>query len=185
MHPALYLAPGDRLALAELASARLDGAVFEVGEGYMPADTVETPAARALSLCALVPKGSALSGPSAAWVHGAGDRPPIRHHVRRVDAAASRFRSSARLVVHDSPLRPGESQLVGGVAVVTVEATAVELALGVFRDDEYGRWLRALTAVFPGQTVRAHEAIAARGRTPGKRAALDLLRRLRSEVRTM
>ena len=39
--PFLYFA-GDRLSLAELACARLDGDVVEIGDAYMPADAVET-----------------------------------------------------------------------------------------------------------------------------------------------
>ena len=39
--PFLYF-PHDRLSPAELSAARLDGHVVELGEGYIPADAVET-----------------------------------------------------------------------------------------------------------------------------------------------
>ena len=55
--PFLYFAD-DRLSTAELASARLDGDVVEVGEAYMPADAVETRELRAASLRPMISPNS-------------------------------------------------------------------------------------------------------------------------------
>ena len=54
MHPALFYLPGDRLMQPELSAARLDGHVVEMGEGYIPADVVEGPEARAAALRSLI-----------------------------------------------------------------------------------------------------------------------------------
>ena len=63
--PFLYFAD-DRLSTAELASARLDGDVVEVGEAYMPADAVETRELRAASLRPMIPAALAVIRESAA-----------------------------------------------------------------------------------------------------------------------
>ncbi|UUT35391.1 hypothetical protein [Microbacterium elymi] len=47
--PYLYFV-GERLSQAELSAACLDGHLVELGDGYMPADAVETVALRAGSL---------------------------------------------------------------------------------------------------------------------------------------
>ncbi|MFC4137099.1 MULTISPECIES: hypothetical protein [unclassified Microbacterium] len=178
MHPALVYLPGDRLSLTELGAARLDGHVVEVGEGFLPADTVEGPEARALSLCALIPSSGALCGPSAAWVHGAGDLPPARHHVCRADAAAARLRPGPRIVTHQVALTPDQTVRIAGVPVAAVDAVAISLAFTAGRDPESAHWLRALIEVFPGLAARTYETIGGRSRAPGKRPALELLARL-------
>ncbi|MGB3375372.1 MAG: hypothetical protein WBA87_09550, partial [Microbacterium sp.] len=65
MHPALFYRPGDRLSAVELSAARLDGHVIEIGEGYMPMDTVEGADARATSVADLIPVNTAACGPTA------------------------------------------------------------------------------------------------------------------------
>lgn len=178
MHPILIYSPGDRLSLAELGAARLDGHVVEIGDAYLPADTVETPEARALSLGAVIPPGGALCGPTAAWVHGAGDQPPARHHVCRADAAAARLRPGARTVTHEAALEPDQVIRLAGIPVASIEVVATTLAFASHRDAESAHWLRALVEVFPALAARTRDTIRARSRTPGKRAAVELLERL-------
>lgn len=72
MHPALLYLPGTRLSLPELTAARLDGHVVELGDAYVPADTVEGVDARAASVAAGIPDRMGACGPTAAWIHGAG-----------------------------------------------------------------------------------------------------------------
>ncbi|MGC5083468.1 hypothetical protein, partial [Escherichia coli] len=67
--PFLYF-PGERLSLAELTAACLDGLLAPIGEGFMPADAVETTWMRARSLAPLVGERWAAVRVSAAWVHG-------------------------------------------------------------------------------------------------------------------
>ncbi|MGO1629345.1 MAG: hypothetical protein ACTHX2_11060, partial [Microbacterium sp.] len=66
----------ERLSRTELCAARLDGDVFELGGGYMPADAVDAPALRAATLRDLFRTDLVAVGMSAAWVHGAIDSEP-------------------------------------------------------------------------------------------------------------
>ena len=72
-----------RLSAAELSAARLDGHLVELGEGYIPADAVETTHLRAASLAVLLGATLAATHLSAAWVYGAIDAAPPRHTVQR------------------------------------------------------------------------------------------------------
>ncbi|MEV7630814.1 SAM-dependent methyltransferase [Microbacterium sp. NPDC089318] len=175
MHPALFYRPGDRLTLPELSAARLDGDVVEVGEGYMPADTVEGAGARARSLSPLVPPGTAVSGVSAAWVHGAGDVPPAVHHVSRISRSRQRITLSSRVVHHERLLGDDEVQSIADVWVQTPLATAVSLLYSSARDQEDEDWLQALIRATPGlaDAVRSH--VTPLSRRPGANHARRLL----------
>ena len=104
MHPAFLYLPGERLTIPELSAARIDGHLVDLGEGYIPADLIESPSARAAAIAALVPADTAASGPSAAWIHGAGDAPPARHHVRRAVGHRIRATLPPRVILHDTAL---------------------------------------------------------------------------------
>ncbi|WP_309129279.1 hypothetical protein [Microbacterium sp.] len=181
MHPALLYLPGDRLTLAELGSARLDGHVFEVGEGFMPADTVETSAARAASLAAIVPDRAAACGPTAAWVHGAGDLPPTVHHVRR--RSIRRFRPSLppHVVYHDGLTGEGDVRMIAGVGVVDELPTALELLFAAPADPTAERWLRALLPVSEGLVDGARARLEQLSRRPGRRSAMRMLERIAAD----
>ncbi|MEJ6554272.1 SAM-dependent methyltransferase [Microbacterium esteraromaticum] len=175
MHPALFYRPGDRLTLPELTAARLDGDVVEVGEGYMPADTVEGVGARALSLSPLVPAGAAVSGVSAAWVHGAGDAPPAVHHVSRISVSRQRVMVSARVVHHERLLEADEVQSIAGVWVQTLLATAVSLLFSSARRAEDEVWLQALIGLVPGLAEAVRAQVMPLGRRPGAHHARRML----------
>lgn len=175
MHPALFYLPGDRLTLPELSAARLDGDVVEVGEGYMPADTVEGVGARARSLSPLVPPGTAVSGVSAAWVHGAGDTPPVVHHVSRISRSRQRLTPSSRVVHHERLLADDEVQSISGVWVQTPLATAVTLLYSSARSAEDEVWLQALIRATPGLAEAVRRAVLPLGRRPGANHARRLL----------
>ncbi|MBY6061219.1 SAM-dependent methyltransferase [Microbacterium esteraromaticum] len=178
MHPALFYRPGQPLSLPELSAARLDGHVFEVGEGFMPADTVESNADRAVSIADLLPPRTAASGHSAAWIHGASDQPPRVHHATRIDRSRPRTYSSTRIVYHEHHLDPGDVQLIGGVAVTTPLCTATTLLFDLARAGGDDRWLRGLLGVFPrlDGELRAH-VVPLSGR-PGSRTANQILARM-------
>lgn len=175
VHPILFYCPGDRLSLPELSAARLDGDVVEVGEGFMPCDTVEGVGARALSLSPLIPAGTAASGLSAAWVHGAGDAPPGVHHVTRISPSRPRISASSRVVHHERLLTADDVQSIGGVWVQTPLAAAVSLLFSSARAPSDEAWLRALIQVSPGlaDAVRTH--VLPLSRRPGSRHAKRLL----------
>lgn len=119
---------GRRLSQAELSAARLDGDVVALGEAFVPADVVETPALRAASLGGLLGDTLAASHLSAAWVHGGLDDPPPRHTVQR--AVSRRLHHVIdRRVRYRDPSVPGADLLrIGGVAVTTVARTVADLA---------------------------------------------------------
>lgn len=177
MHPALFYLPGDRLTQPELSAARLDGHVVEIGEGYIPADLVEAPAARAAALRSLILPGMAASGPSAAWIHGAGDDPPSPHHARRAVDRRLRASVSARLVFHDSQLASCDIVHIGGLAVSTPLRTMIDLALGIHREPVLASWAAALAEVSPELVPAAAEEMRGLHRVPGVRAALAWLER--------
>lgn len=178
MHAALFYLPGDRLSQQELSAARLDGHLVEVGEGYMPADTVEDAGARATALTPLLCPGVAVSGPSAAWIHGAGDTPPMRHHVHRATSRRVRANGDRRLVLHDTTVPPEELTSIAGVPVTTARRTLLDLVLGIPRYPDHRLWALALADVAPSTVTEAHDALLLRTRVPGKRAALALLAEL-------
>lgn len=183
MHPAFLYLPGTRLSIAELAAARIDGHLVELGDAYIPADLVEGAHTRAASIAHLVQPGAAASGPSAAWIHGAGDVPPTRHHVSRAVARRIRPVQHPRVVFHDSPVARTDVQPIDTIEVTTVERTLIDLALGLQRDPLLARWLEALAHLVPDGIGRASAYIASRNRLPGSRsaaAALDALRDLRT-----
>ena len=121
--------PGRRLSMSELSAARLDGDVVELGEGYAPADLVETAALRAASLAPLIGAitGAAFAGMSAAWIHGAGDAPPEVHEVQSATGRRLRAPAGRRLIVHDPVLETIDLQHLGGVPVTTPERTLIDL----------------------------------------------------------
>ena len=85
----IYFA-GDALSIAELSAASLDGHLVGLGEGFMPADAVETPAMRAASLRSLMGETKAASLLTAAWIWGAIPSAPARHSAGGQPDAASR-----------------------------------------------------------------------------------------------
>lgn len=181
MRPELLHHRGGRLSVAELSALRLDGTLHEVGDAYMPSDLPETAAARALSLAPLLRAGLAASGPSAAWVHGAGDRPPPRHHARPFAGRRLRPPSDARLTVHESPVRQDDLVVIGGVRIVAVVETVVDLARTAHLPG-VAPWLTALVSPHPRDAEQALNRLRTRVRMPGKRRAIRLLAEVYEDV---
>ena len=171
----LFYLPGERLSLAELGSARLDGHVVEVGEGYMPTDTIESSGARAMSIAALFPPHAAASGPTAAWVHGAGDLPPAVHHFTRAQRARGRRSVSHRVVFHERLLRTDEVQVLAGMLVTTPFVTAATLLFSATQSTADAHWLQALLRAHPSLEPELHTFVSQTHRRPGSRSARRLL----------
>jgi hypothetical protein len=170
--------PDGRLSAAELTAACLDGHLVGLGEGYVPADTVETPSLRAASLHALAGTQLAVVLESAAWVHGVLDDPPSRHRLQRASVRRLHEPIARRFVYRDPQLPAADVVVMGGVAVTTPGRTVADLA----RTDDASA-AHALAAY----AQRDPEALAAgarwlqgAGRVPHKRAALDRIAGLRT-----
>jgi hypothetical protein len=173
--PFLYFA-GDRLSGAELSAARLDGHVVELGEGYIPADAVETSALRGGSLIGLLGASLAATHLSAAWVHGALPQPPSRHTVQRAVPRRIHQVVDRRLVYRDLQVAGADLIRVGGALVTTPERTLADLAR--IADDLHARAALLLSDAEPGLAARATAWLEQHRSLPGKRAALAFLRGL-------
>ncbi len=175
MHPSLFFRPGALLSQSELSSARLDGLLIEVGEGYMPPDLPEDDAARIRSIAHILAPGYAASGPTAAWVHGIGDLPPICHHVQRVSENRPRVRPLPNVIVHERRIDDGDVEMIAATPVTTRLRTLTDLVLSADRDAESAAWMRRLARADPWLVPRVRAVIEARNRMPGRRAALAAL----------
>lgn len=125
--PFLYFA-SDRLSIAELSAARLDGHLVEVDGAYAPADTVETPALRAGAMRLLLGDTLAATHLSAAWIHGALAEPPARHTVQRAVTRRIHGVIHRRLHYRDVCLPASDLQRIGGVLVTDPVRTVLDLA---------------------------------------------------------
>lgn len=175
MHPTLFYRPGHRLSAVELAAARLDGHVIEIGDGYMPMDTVEGADARATSIAHLVAAHTAACGPTAAWIHGAGDSPPLLHHVRRTSATRVRTATASRVVYHEGRAAPESVQTIAGVKVVGVLPTAMELVFDAALAHTDAPWLHALLLVNPQLLDEMRISLDSTPRRPGRRGAVRMV----------
>ena len=138
----------------------------------MPTDLPEDAPARIRSLGPILSPGYAASGPTAAWVHGVGDKPPICHHVQRISESRPRVRAIRNVVVHDRRLEDGDIEVIAGAPVTTRLRTLTDLVLSANRDPESASWMHRLARVEPWLVPQVQEVIGARRRMPGRRAAL-------------
>jgi hypothetical protein len=171
------------LSQPELSAARIDGHVVEVGDAYVPADLVESADVRASAVATLVQPGAAASGPTAAWIHGAGDTPPAVHHVRRCVERRLRPVTSARLVFHDTVIPASDVQVIGGIPVSTPVRTMLDLATTLHRDPRVLTWMNRLAIVCPETPEAARTALRGLRRVPGSRAGAAVLERLALRTR--
>lgn len=178
MHPALLYVPGHRLSLPELSAARLDGDVVEIGDAYIPADLLESPDVRASSVAGFVQEGTAASGPTAAWIHGAGDAPPSVHHVQRARVRRVRPRPSLRVVFHDTALDAEDLMQLGGIAVAAPSRTMLDLVLALHRDADALSWVESLAEAIPTVLAETRNALESLERVPGTRIGREVLDRL-------
>lgn len=172
---------------AELTAARLDGHLVELGEGYIPADAVETAALRAASLRTLLGDRLAATHLTAAWVHGAVADPPTPHAVQRAVPQRISPVLDHRVVYRDGFLEPADVVRIGGVLVATRSRTLGDLArqraLGEGRAAQLDDALARL-ASSPEAVRDAIVQLALLHGLPGKPGALELLRDLERAATT-
>lgn len=175
--PFLYF-PGERLSAAELAGARLDGDLVEVGEAFMPADAVETRELRAASLRRHVPPTMALIRESAAWVHGAVSEPPGRHLVQRVSASRVHVPHDPRTIYRDQRIDPEAVVRIGGVWVTTPARTLADLVRAAHGGDPVRGHVEALLIWRPHLAAEALGVLESGRSLHHKRPAIAFLRSL-------
>jgi hypothetical protein len=175
--PFLY-SPGSVLSIAELSAARIDGHVVEIGDAYIPADAVETPALRAASVSDVVPAGCAATLVTAAWIHGAVPILPNRLTVQRARTHGRRLDWSARIEYHDSLIPAEDLMTLGGLAVTTPTRTLADLARCL--DPSARGAARAMTATRLADPDVARRWLWTHASLPHTGAALRFLGRLRT-----
>lgn len=181
--PFIYFAH-ERLSPAELSAACLDGHLVGVGEGYMPADAVESVPMRAASLGVLCAERLAACLWSAAWVYGGLDEPPPRHTLVRAVGHRVGNLIDRRSVFSDIAVPAEDLLRIGGVLVTTPTRTVADLArrsgspAGADRHADVSRAMLA-TGLVGLADVRTW--LDAHPRLPGSRAALALVECLEQE----
>lgn len=173
--PFLYFVD-DRLSVAELSAARLDGDLVELGDAYIPADAVETRGLRAGSMRDILGVTLAATHLSAAWIHGGLDEPPARHTVQRAVSRRLHQVLSRRIVYRDPNVDIDDLLLIGGVWVTTPARTLADLAR--VNDDAHTIAARQLAERFPGLCAEAIAWLKGHGIVPHKRPALAFLQGL-------
>lgn len=190
----IYFA-GDALSIAELSAASLDGHIVELGEGFMPADAVETPAMRAASLRGLLGTTKAASLLSAAWVWGAIPQPPPRHSAHRAVQHRLHHVLDRRVVLHDVYLEDDARVRLGGVWVSTPLHTLIALVRHLEAESRGaatestqaqlarpgGRAARALVDMGAADPAEALRWFASRQRMPGVQVSRALLAALQEQ----
>lgn len=152
-----------------LRALHLDGVAVEVWPGRLrAADLGVSPADRARAVRGDVPSGAVVARRSALWVHTGAFRP-----VELEVVAAGRRGSTARARVHSEVLGPADVTDLGGVAVTSLERTAVDVARWG-PPDAVASWLGALARAGLQAEVVATTLEAASGR-PGVVRARALL----------
>lgn len=184
----------DRLSPAELSAARLDGDVFELGGGYMPADAPECASLRAATIVGVYGPGLVAVGLSAAWVHGATGDEPLPHLAQPLPGVRARARGHiAGLRVRDRPVEAGGAVDTNGLWVLTPARTLGDLALAVAATSTASRGRRLTSRADSGTLAAALAELAAderrvadavlwleAGTMSNKRGALEALRRFRT-----
>ncbi|MGC5169889.1 type IV toxin-antitoxin system AbiEi family antitoxin [Micromonospora sp. DT81.3] len=182
MHSSYLYFADDRFSAAELSAARLDGHLVELGEGYIPADAVETTHLRAASLAVLLGDTLAATHLSAAWVYGALDEVPARHAVQRAVPRRIHQLIDRRFLYRDGYIETDDVTTVGGVLVTAPARTTADLARIVQAEPDSAVALRGMARVFPGVLAEARAWFHAHGPVPGKRGALRVLEDEESEL---
>lgn len=168
----VYVA-GDRLSVAELSAACLDGHVVGLGDAYVPADLVESPALRAATLADTLGASLAASHLTAAWVHGGIDEPPARLSVQRAVTARLHHITDRRLQYHDVQADPEALERIGGCLVTSAERTVADLAR--MESPEHTAALTTWAARDPAVVAAASAWLDSRHRLPYGRRARELL----------
>ncbi len=159
MHwPLIYL-PDERLSTAELSAARLDGDLVEIGDGYMPADAVESTAMRAASLRSICGTRLVVCSWSAAWVYGALSDPPSRHTVMRRAAHRVGNLIDRRAIFHDVGVEDDDVTDVAGVLITSPLRTLIDIARRIREPEHSERAVSVVGALIESGLVDPRDAL--------------------------
>ena len=152
-----------------------DGAYRVIGwDVAVRADLVCDARLRAQALARRVPRRATVGRASAAWVHLGGE-PPARLELL-VGPGARRVDPRPDLLSHEAALRRQDIDVLGGVAVTSVQRTGIDLARYTDGPSAEVAILGLVTVGFDVQA--ALTTLAGLGRARGVRQAADRLRRL-------
>lgn len=127
------LTPED-LPAAELAALRLDGSLYPLAGAWRPVDLPETRDARAGAAATLLAPPFVADRLTAAWVHGAADRPPDPIQCC-VPVSERGPLGPPGSVVRELKLRDGDLQRIGALRLTTPMRTAADLLRSATWDD--------------------------------------------------
>lgn len=163
------------LPLPELGAARLDGEVYSIDECFAPIDQANTSQARAHALWSLAGDRVIAEGESALWVYGHLNDPPRRHTVCVPRTNRITVHRAGRLVVRETRMAPGDTQLIDRMRITSPTRTAFDLVTGqVFGLREHAALVWLIDRL--GADVSAcRSRIGSTTHRPGRRAALDRL----------
>ncbi len=162
----------ERLSTAELTAACLDGHLVGIGEGFMPADAVETAWMRGRALLPVLGSSLAATHATAAWVHGAIAEPPALLDVQRCTAQRRNHVPDRRLVYRDVCMEAADVEVLGGAAVSTRVRTVADLARA---GDAHDETLDAMLRLDPSLAEPALVWAQVHTRFPGVRRARQVL----------
>lgn len=171
--PLVYL-PDERLSTAELSAARLDGDLVEIGEGYMPADAVESTTTRAASLRSICGTRLIACSWSAAWIYGVLNEPPPRHAVMRGAGHRVGNLIDRRAIFHDVGVDGDDVTEIAGVPVTSPLRTLIDVARRIRQAEHRDRArhvVRGLIECGLADPRAALSRIDAQPRLPGSQGA--------------
>ena len=164
------------LPLAELCAARLDGDVYAVDDCFAPVDEVDEVGLRALALGRIAPARVIAERLTALWIYGVLPAPPPRHTLCIASATRARVPPSARWIVRECVLRPGDVRLIGSTPVVSPLHAAVDVLRSAERyGDEERRWVAELMSYGRFEPPACAEHIRRSPSAPGTKRARQRL----------
>lgn len=175
--PYLYFAD-EQFSRAELTAACLDGHLIEVGEGFIPADAVETTELRAGSLAPLLSPQLAATYLSAAWVWGALPEPPPRHTLQRAVPRRIHFLINRRVHYRDTAVHERDLTYLLGCRIASPGRTLADLSRK--KDPVHRAAAVALARVIPSSIDAALAWFNTAGTIPNSRAARAFIETLKS-----
>lgn len=167
----------DDLTWQELQAARLDGDVYDLGDGFCLVGEVEGPPHRARAVLAARSRRLIAELTTAAWIWGAHPHPARLRFAVTPDARA-RLSPATGIAVREIVYTDGDLRDVDGFAVTSPIRTALDLARDDdIDDDDRNATVARLAAIATFGLDEAMAALRSRAGIPSRGIAEDRLRR--------